>query len=738
MSANFEPNQNEYKNLTPFKTWLLLQINTWGMTNFPFVESDFDELTNYGMMQKLMGAVNDVISNENEVEQDMTNLFGAFTELQNYINNYFDNLDVQEEIDKKLDEMAEDGSLTNLISSYIDPMFSQLESNVTNQLSVQNTRIDNQNATIDELSVKINAVTNQNPIPVSSTSDMTDTTKVYLNTTNGYWYYYDGTNWTQGGIYQSTIDNNLTKQDTFLRDEKLNNLFGKNLYNKNTNYNVKGKYLTSAGYVTSSNYYISHPILVQAGIEYAFTSTQSVMGANGLAYAYVNPDGSIISASAGTIDSENNKVVFTAPSDGYVVINLTNRLNTRLAMVFSKNSDYDTSLVYSYENDDIIVSLSETKNKLDSRKVGNFVYSDNLFNKDSDLIIYNKYISAGGFVDSSSDTYAITHPIFLNTNDVVVFKHYRDTFGGNIIIALCDINGDYQDYVPYSKMNVDENDIVSYLVEQDGYYRFNVPYDIPSDNMIVKNIEYPETFVPFKNELINTTIPYIDEQISTIQLRTSPLYHKKITLNGDSICAGAGYGGGYGKIIADKFEMTYQNIAQGGATITSNQYTQGGTARHWINATITNMNSTYDYAIIEGGVNDASLSVPLGTISNGYDATLDTDTYIGAFENMLKNLVSRFAGKKYGYIAVHQMTANYRVINNESTSYYWASKKCCEKWGVPFLDLNVNVPPFAFLRNTSLSALPTAYTYNGDGWHPNEDGYKKYYVDKIIEWLESL
>ena len=78
MSANFTPNQNEYKNLTPFKSWLLLQINTWGQVNFPFVESDFDELTNYGMMQKLMGALNDVISNENEVEQDMTNLFGAF------------------------------------------------------------------------------------------------------------------------------------------------------------------------------------------------------------------------------------------------------------------------------------------------------------------------------------------------------------------------------------------------------------------------------------------------------------------------------------------------------------------------------------------------------------------------------------------------------------------------------------------------------------------------------------
>ncbi len=120
MSANYTPNQNEYKNLTPFKSWLMLQINTWGMTNFPFVESDFDELTNYGMLMKMMKALNDVISNQNDVEEDMTNLFNAFTELQTYVNNYFDNLDIEEEVDKKLDEMVEDGTLETIIAKYFD------------------------------------------------------------------------------------------------------------------------------------------------------------------------------------------------------------------------------------------------------------------------------------------------------------------------------------------------------------------------------------------------------------------------------------------------------------------------------------------------------------------------------------------------------------------------------------------------------------------------------------------
>ena len=87
---NFRPNQNEYNNMTPFKTWLKYQINTWGLNSFPFVESDFDDLTNYAMMMKLMKHFNTLIENQNMVEQDMTNLYNAFTELQTYLFDEFE------------------------------------------------------------------------------------------------------------------------------------------------------------------------------------------------------------------------------------------------------------------------------------------------------------------------------------------------------------------------------------------------------------------------------------------------------------------------------------------------------------------------------------------------------------------------------------------------------------------------------------------------------------------------
>ncbi len=50
---------------------------------------------------------------------------------------------------------------------------------------------------------------NISPLVASSIDEMTDTTRVYVNTTDGNWYYYNGANWEIGGLYQATkIQNN--------------------------------------------------------------------------------------------------------------------------------------------------------------------------------------------------------------------------------------------------------------------------------------------------------------------------------------------------------------------------------------------------------------------------------------------------------------------------------------------------------------------------------------------------
>lgn len=55
----------------------------------------------------------------NEVVPAVNNNADAVTELQNYVKNYFDNLDVQDEINNKLDEMAESGQLADIVAQYL-------------------------------------------------------------------------------------------------------------------------------------------------------------------------------------------------------------------------------------------------------------------------------------------------------------------------------------------------------------------------------------------------------------------------------------------------------------------------------------------------------------------------------------------------------------------------------------------------------------------------------------------
>ena len=85
------------------------------------IPATFDQSLSY---QQALYALNDFIQkqvvpviNENaHITEQQTKVI---EELQDYVNHYFDNLDVQEEINNKLDEMAEDGTLASIIAEYI-------------------------------------------------------------------------------------------------------------------------------------------------------------------------------------------------------------------------------------------------------------------------------------------------------------------------------------------------------------------------------------------------------------------------------------------------------------------------------------------------------------------------------------------------------------------------------------------------------------------------------------------
>lgn len=104
-------NNYNYNKLTPFK-WFILE-------NFPLIDEDFDALTNWQLFCKLGKEINKIINSQNNVGEQMENVTDAFIALQDYVDNYFGNLDVQDEINNKLDEMVESGELEDIIATYL-------------------------------------------------------------------------------------------------------------------------------------------------------------------------------------------------------------------------------------------------------------------------------------------------------------------------------------------------------------------------------------------------------------------------------------------------------------------------------------------------------------------------------------------------------------------------------------------------------------------------------------------
>ena len=105
------PDIKEYKKynykLTPFKLCVL--------QNFPFIEADFDAITNYQLLCKVVEYLNHVIDNQNTVEDN----FKIMADNLNTLYNFLDTLDLQDEVNNKLDAMVEDGSLAEVINQQI-------------------------------------------------------------------------------------------------------------------------------------------------------------------------------------------------------------------------------------------------------------------------------------------------------------------------------------------------------------------------------------------------------------------------------------------------------------------------------------------------------------------------------------------------------------------------------------------------------------------------------------------
>lgn len=251
---------------------------------------------------------------------------------------------------------------------------------------------------------------------------------------------------------------------------------------------------------------------------------------------------------------------------------------------------------------------------------------------------------------------------------------------------------------------------------------------------------YDETFEPSEYQPYDSK-PYINPE--SLPKSVSILKDKKIAYNGDSFCESrlsgfANNGGGYPVLIAEATGCIFENRAISGGILST------GTASYnpgrKICLDVENMAQDADLICFEGGINDWSANVPLGTFSiTDYTSTYDESTITGALESIFRQAINRWVGKPICFIICHKIS----VINEQfAAGTFWdvhdRMVEVCNKWSIPYYD--------AFLHsglNGMIAAQNNAFLNGGanthpDGWHPDKGGYEKYYVPQLIKLFESL
>lgn len=107
--ANFSPVLNGYSGQEPFRFWCQMAL--------PLTFDD--SLSYYELLNKVVAYVNNTINDVATAEDNIDKLSKAYDELQQYVNDYFDDIDVEAELRTVLDGMAEDGSLDQLLDPIV-------------------------------------------------------------------------------------------------------------------------------------------------------------------------------------------------------------------------------------------------------------------------------------------------------------------------------------------------------------------------------------------------------------------------------------------------------------------------------------------------------------------------------------------------------------------------------------------------------------------------------------------
>ena len=409
-------------------------------------------------------------------------------------------------------------------------------------------------------------------------------------------------------------------------------------------------------------------------------------------------------------------------------------------------------------NEDSIV-VSDEIEKISSY----FVFSKNLFDKSA--------VTKGKYLNNNNGSVADNSGMFVSDYiPIEIGKSYTFpvdvTFYGETSAKRTRIYNSNKTDIGYITgtlnngiltINVSLSFVGSTISSSDmKYLRWSNAISLLDNIMLVEGNTYPNTYEPYGYNRLSNKYSLNEKQIEQIAKITNSglLAGKKIVYNGDSIAesrlqnTSAYNGGAYAKIIADLTGGTYENRAISGGILASAPGDGGSVPSRCVVSDVTNMADDADLICFEGGINDYWRDVSLGNYSESdYTGTLDTTTVCGALESIFRQATEKWVGKPIVFVIVHKIKdgdsgATAYAVNHASTPYTFAQERekmigICNKYAIPFYDAYAESGLNAYntIQNTTFL---TGVTGSADGCHPNEAGYRRYYVPQLIALFESV
>ena len=184
---------------------------------------------------------------------------------------------------------------------------------------------------------------------------------------------------------------------------------------------------------------------------------------------------------------------------------------------------------------------------------------------------------------------------------------------------------------------------------------------------------------------------------------------------------------GWASRIGERNQMKWITVAKGGASISD---CRGDNTI--LNQLKRKQEYSYDFVVLQGGVNDAWDAVPLGKLSTGTDpASFDMSTFAGGLETTIQFAKATFPDALVCYVITFQMPLATGGHISDMSAYVQLTKDACDKWGVPYLDMYHNKE-----LNDALE-VGTSTRYLSDHVHPTSEAYD--ILSPVVEdWLLAL